>query len=125
MFGVDESAVSEDGKAFLQKFMDIYTSIVFNEKYNGFVSSIAVEGHTDTQGTYEHNMELSEARANSVKDYCISAECGVDAAYFDSLQTMLQAVGYSYDRPVYQDNGEVDMAASRRVSFRFIINFAG
>ena len=125
LFGVDESAVSEEGKTFLQKFMGIYTSIVFNEKYNGFVSSIAVEGHTDTQGTYEHNMELSEARANSVKDYCISAECGVDAAYFETLQTMLQAVGYSYDRPVYQENGEVDMAASRRVSFRFIINFAG
>lgn len=125
LFGVDESAVSEEGKAFLQKFMGIYTSVVFNEKYSGFVSSIAVEGHTDTQGTYEHNAELSQARANSVKDYCISAECGVDAAYFETLQTMLEAVGYSYDRPVYQENGEVDMAASRRVSFRFIINFAG
>ena len=125
LFGVDESTISEEGKTFLQKFMGIYTTIVFNEKYNGFVSSIAVEGHTDTQGTYEHNVELSQARANSVKDYCISAECGVDAAYFETLQTMLEAVGYSYDRPVYQENGEVDMDASRRVSFRFIINFAG
>lgn len=125
LFGVDESAISEEGKTFLQKFMGIYTSIVFNEEYNGFISRIMVEGHTDTQGTYEHNVELSNARANSVRDYCISTECGVDTAYFDTLQTMLEAVGYSYDKPIYKDNGEVDMDASRRVSFRFIINFEG
>lgn len=125
LFGEDESAIFEDGKVFLQKFMEIYTSVVFNEKYSGFVSRIVVEGHTDTQGSYDHNQKLSEARANSVMAYCLSAECGVDATYTEALQTMLEAVGYSYDKPIYLENGEVDMAASRRVSFRFIINFEG
>lgn len=123
LFGVSESVISAEGKTFLKKFMEIYTSVVFNEKYSGFVSNIMVEGHTDTQGSYELNKKLSEERANSVRDYCISAECGVDAAYAEALQTMLQAIGYSYDKPIYNENGEVDLDASRRVSFRFIINF--
>lgn len=125
LFGVSESAISQEGRDFLQKFMQIYVSVVFNEKYNGFVSRIMVEGHTDTQGSYEFNQKLSEERANSVLEYCLSEECGIDAAYSESLQTMLQAIGYSYDRPIYKDNGEVDMDASRRVSFRFVINFEG
>ena len=122
LFGVNESEISADGKAFLQKFMGVYTSVVFDQKYEGFISKIMVEGHTDTNGSYELNKNLSEARANSVKDYCLSADCGVDSVYAGSLQTMLEAIGYSYDKPIYKENGEVDMDASRRVSFRFIIN---
>lgn len=122
LFGVNESEISSDGKEFLQKFMGVYTSVVFDQKYEGFISKIMVEGHTDTNGSYELNKTLSEARANSVRDYCLSTDCGVDSAYTGSLQTMLEAIGYSYDKPIYKENGEVDMDASRRVSFRFIIN---
>lgn len=122
LFGVDESAVSDEGKAFLKQFMNVYTSVVFSDKYENFVSKIMVEGHTDTNGSYEHNKTLSQARADSVKEYCLSAECGVDAAYAELLSAMLEAVGYSYDKPIYDENGEVNMDASRRVSFRFIIN---
>ncbi|MBO5870914.1 MAG: OmpA family protein [Clostridia bacterium] len=122
LFAVNESAVSDDGKAFLQKFMDVYTTVVFGEKYKGFISKIMIEGHTDPTGSYELNQTLSKARADSVKDYCLSAECGVDAAYLTTLQGMTETIGYSCDKPIYDANGEVDLAASRRVAFRFIIN---
>jgi len=122
LFDVNESAISADGKAFLQKFMTVYTSVVFGDKYQGFISKIMVEGHTDTNGSYELNQTLSKARADSVKDYCLSAECGVDTAYATTLQSMLETIGYAYDKPIYDENGEVDMDASRRVSFRFIVN---
>lgn len=122
LFGSNESVISNEGKTFLQQFMQVYTSVVFSDKYTDFVSKIMVEGHTDTRGEYDMNLELSQARADSVRDYCLSAECGVDAAYTDALNQMLQAIGYSYDKPIYDANGEVDMDASRRVSFRFIIN---
>ena len=122
LFAVNESTISADGKAFLQKFMEAYTTVVFSEKYQGFISKIMVEGHTDTDGAYEMNQALSKARADSVKDYCLSAECAVDAAHIATLQTMLETIGYSCDKPIYDANGEVDMAASRRVSFRFIVN---
>ena len=119
---MNESAISADGKAFLQKFMGVYTTVVFGDKYQGFISKIMVEGHTDTNGSYELNQTLSKDRADSVKDYCLSAECGVDTAYATTLQSMLETIGYAYDKPIYDENGEVDMDASRRVSFRFIVN---
>lgn len=122
LFGVNEYNISAEGKAFLQKFIQIYTSVVFSDKYESFVSTIMVEGHTDTNGGYEMNQKLSQARADSVKDYCLSADCGVEQAYASVLQEMLQAVGYSYDKPIYDENGKVNMDASRRVSFRFIVN---
>lgn len=122
LFDVNETAVSEEGKAFLTKFMDAFASVVLGEKYEGFISKIMVEGHTDTNGSYDRNLQLSNERADNVKAYFLSADCGVDANYTGKLQDMLVAMGYAYDKPVYDENGEVDMDASRRVSFRFVVN---
>ena len=120
LFGVDSSDVSADGQAFLAQFINVYTSVVFNEKYSGFVSTIMVEGHTDTSGDYDYNLELSQKRADSVKAYCLS----VENDHADALAEMLVAAGYSYTNPIYDENGEVDMNASRRVAFRFLINLS-
>lgn len=125
LFDVNESAISGNGKELLKEFIAVYTSVVFSKDYEGFVSKILVEGHTDTSGSRELNQILSLERAESVKDYCLSADCGIDPAYVSELQTMLEAVGYGYDKPVYDENGEVDMEASRRVSFKFVVNTAG
>lgn len=120
LFGVNETAVSDDGKVFLKQFLDVYTSVVFSDTYEDFVSAIMVEGHTDTNGDYDYNLTLSQDRAESVKAYCLSSECG--GANAALLETMLQAKGYSYDRPICNDAGEIDLDASRRVSFRFLID---
>ena len=121
LFGGDSAVLTEEGKAFLNKFVNAYTSIVFSDKYEGFVSKTMVEGHTApvSGSTYESGLPLSEQRANNVKDYCVSSETGVDTS---KLASALEAIGYSNSKPVKDENGNVDMAASRRVSFRFIIN---
>lgn len=125
LFASDEYEVSADGKEFLKKFMSVYTSVVFDEKYADFVSKIMVEGHTDTNGSYEMNLELSQNRADSVKNFCLSADCGISAEHTQALTDTMEAIGYSYDYPILDRNGEVDMDASRRVSFRFQINLEG
>lgn len=122
LFEVSEYEISADGKDFLKKFTEIYTSVVYSEAYADFVSKVLIEGHTDTSGSYEMNLELSQNRAESVKNYCASPECGLDASYAETFLASLEAVGYSFDKPVYDAEGNVDMAASRRVSFRFLIN---
>lgn len=121
LFGGDSAALTDEGKAFLNKFVDAYASIVFSDKYDGFVSKTMVEGHIApvAGGTYESGLPLSEERANNVKDYCLSSETGVDTSKLDSN---FEAVGYSNTKPIQDKDGNVDMAASRRVSFRFIIN---
>lgn len=121
LFGGDSAVLTEEGKDFLNKFVEAYTSIIFSEKYDGFVSKTVVEGHTApvSGSTYESGLPLSEERADNVKNYCVSSETGIDTG---RLAANLEAVGYSNSRPVLDADGNGDKAASRRVSFRFVIN---
>lgn len=121
LFGGDSAELTADGKAFLNKFMKAYTTVVYSDEYNGFISKTMVEGHTAplANSTYASGLQLSEERAENVKSYCLSKESGVNASEFADA---FEAVGYSNSKPVYNDAGEVDLEASRRVSFRFMVN---
>lgn len=121
LFGGDSATITADGKTLLNKFLNAYIGIIYNEKYDGFIEKTIVEGHTAplANSTYESGLPLSEERANNVKDYCLSAESGADVA---KLSTMLEAKGMSNSKPVYDANGEIDLAACRRVSFRLVVN---
>ena len=121
LFDVEAYAVSQEGRDMLSKFLKAYTSVIFNEKYNGFVSTIEIEGHSDPTGNPDYNRTLSEYRANNVMEYCLSASNGLDSETTSRLASMVTAQGYSSDRPIYKQDGTVDLDASRRVSFRFVI----
>ena len=120
LFGGDSAELTREGKAFLNKFVKVYSDIIFSEEYDGFISKTIVEGHTApvTGSTYESGLPLSEKRAKNVMKYCVSKEIGVDTA---KLKSTLEAIGCSNSEPVYDKNGNVDMAASRRVSFKFVV----
>lgn len=124
LFATDSYTVSAAGKELLKQFVQIYTGVIFHDTYSGFVSQIVIEGHTDTTGTYDYNMTLSQNRADAVMTYLLSQEAGVDQETAALLKDTMMAVGYSYDQPIYDANGKVDLAASRRVSFRFLIDIA-
>ncbi|MBR0467143.1 MAG: OmpA family protein [Clostridia bacterium] len=121
LFGGDSAELTGEGKAFLNKFIKAYTSVASSEKYNSFIAKTMVEGHTApvSGSTYESGLQLSEERALNVKNYCLSSETGVDVS---AISNKLENIGYSNSKPVYDSNGNVNMAASRRVSFRFIVN---
>ncbi len=121
LFGGDSAVLTDKGKTFLNKFIKVYTTVVFSEKYEGFVSKTLIEGHTApiAGSTYESGLPLSKQRAENVKNYCLSAETGVDTA---KLSAALEAVGCSNSKPVYGKDGKVDLAACRRVSFRFMVS---
>lgn len=67
-------------------------------------SPIIVEGHADSQGNDDHNLVLSQARAESVRDYLISR--GLDA-------NRVVAKGYGETRPI-ADNGSPEGRANNR-----------
>ena len=114
LFDVDSTELSEEGKAYLNGFIAAYSEVLLAEAQQGTVAKILVEGHTDTDGSHEYNQDLSERRAASVSDYCIQQE--------PQLASLIESKGYSFDQPILDANGKVDMDASRRVVFKFMLS---
>ncbi len=125
LFDVDAFAVTAEGKDMLSRFLTAYTSVIFSKEYDGFVNSIEIEGHSDPTGDPYYNRTLSQYRADNVMEYCLSDENGLDSETTEKLADMVTAQGYSSDRPIYKEDGTVDLNACRRVSFRFVIAVLG
>lgn len=121
LFASGKSDLSGDAKAFLNDFIIALSSVIGDEKYDGFISKIEIQGHTNTDGEYEAHKILSQERADSVRDYSLSIE-SLDAATKAKLESIFVPVGYSHDYPIYNEDGSVNMAASRRVEFVFYIS---
>ena len=123
LFGGDSAELSAEGKAFLDDFIGAYMEVIMDEKYDGFISTTVVEGHTAplSGSTYESGLPLSIERAETVRNYCLTSET-LDDTELALLSLMLEAEGLSNSRPVLDANGNVDINASRRVSFKFNIN---
>ena len=73
LFSYNSSKLTKDGKAYLDKFLKVYADVVTAEDFNGKISSVRIEGHTDISGDYDYNLKLSEKRAESVAEYCKKA----------------------------------------------------
>ncbi len=124
LFGGDSAELSAGGKTFLNKFIKAYSNVITSSEFDGFIKYVYVEGHTaPVQGsTYESGMPLSKQRAENVKNYCVSDKTGIDSATRTKLSSTLKPVGLSNSKPVKDASGNIDMEASRRVTFRFVIN---
>ncbi len=114
LFASDSAELSEEGKEFLEQFVQAYSDGILTKGHGEQVSQILIEGHTDSDGSYDYNMALSEKRAKAVADYCISLQ--------PELAPYLQIKGCSFDEPVLRPDGSEDKDASRRVVFKFILN---
>jgi OOP family OmpA-OmpF porin len=68
--------------------------------------TVEVGGHTDNTGSRITNLRLSQARANTVREYLISK--GVDGS-------RITAKGYGPDKPVAENTTATGRAANRRV----------
>ena len=88
------------------------------DEYKDYVGEIIIEGHTDTAGSYITNLELSQNRALAVAKYCLQMS-GLSNATKQELQQIMTAKGRSYSDPIYNQDGSVNMDASRRVEFKF------
>jgi len=69
---------------------------------------LEISGHTDNVGKAEHNMELSQKRAESVKTYFVGK--GIQ-------ENRLTAVGYGMDKPITANKTKADKAKNRRTEF--------
>jgi outer membrane protein OmpA-like peptidoglycan-associated protein len=67
---------------------------------------LSVEGHTDSDGTDESNLKLSEARAKAVVEAITKG--GIDAA-------RLSSAGFGEEKPIADNSTAEGKAKNRRV----------
>jgi len=75
---------------------------------NPQLTLVEVQGHTDARASDEYNMKLSQARAESARNYLISK--GVDAS-------RLTARGYGETQPIADNTTKEGMSQNRRTEF--------
>ena len=120
LFDVDSNELNETGKEFFRTFMPVYLDVLFQKDFEDYIAEIIVEGHTDSSGTYMHNLELSQKRAFSVAEYCVQEDN--DFLTKDAvarLRELITVNGCADKAPVYNADGSVNDEASRRVEVKF------
>ena len=120
LFDTDKSNLKASGKKELDRFMKGYFKVLLNDKFKDNIAEIIVEGHTDTKGTYDYNLELSQKRALSVARYCLNSKnLDLDSDQKQDLRRMITANGRSFSNPIRKSDGSIDKNKSRRVVFQF------
>lgn len=120
LFEYGKANLTKSSKQELQKIIPVYLSVLLQDAYKDYIAEIIIEGHTDTSGTYQTNVELSSERAMSVADFCLDEKNGLNETQIARLQNLLTVNGRSFSAPIYKSNStEIDMDASRRVEIKF------
>ncbi len=117
-FETGRSVIKEEGQALLDRFIPVYLDVLLRDRYSDYLGEIIIEGHTDSSGSYDGNLKLSQDRALQVALYCLNMP-SLTRSQKLRLQQILTAKGRSYSDLVYDENGLENAAASRRVEFKF------
>lgn len=120
LFGFDSADLSSAGTAFLKDFLPLYISVLLSDEFRPYISEIIIEGHTDTDGRYMYNLNLSQKRAYSVAAYCLDERTSfLPTEQLNDLRGIMTANGKSFSNPIYKADGSVDAEKSRRVEIKF------
>ncbi len=102
----------DTGKATIQSMSyGLLDEVVTVLKNHSEITKVRVEGHTDSDGELEFNMQLSKDRAAAVVEYITSH--GID-------EGRLVSQGFGPDRPVASNDTADGKASNRRVEFHII-----
>ncbi|HYG63800.1 MAG TPA: OmpA family protein [Thermoanaerobaculia bacterium] len=98
LFDVNSAVIDSSGRSTLEDVAGVL------DEYDK--TAVVIQGHTDATGSEEHNQELSERRATSVRNYLVGR--GVD-------DDRLSAVGFGEGYPVASNDSESGRQQNRRV----------
>lgn len=120
MFDYDDTTLSDEGQAVLRQVLPIYCHVLLSDKYADNVAEIIIDGYTDTDGTYEYNLDLSQRRSLAVAQFLLETEGEfLNGSESETLREILTVNGHSMSNPVLDSQGNIDMDASRRVEVKF------
>jgi chemotaxis protein MotB len=117
LFNQGQYELKEDSKKELRQILHKYISTLFeNPEIKQHIESIVIEGHTNTDGEYLFNLDLSQKRALEVMKFLFSLDFNNEL----ELKRYVSASGKSYSETILK-NGEEDKNASRRIEIKFRI----
>ncbi len=122
-FETGKATIRDEGRAFLDRFVPVYLDVLLRDEYADYLGEIIIEGHTDSTGTYNSNLKLSQDRALQVALYCLDMP-SLTRAQKARLQQILTATGRSSSDLILGPDGREDPDASRRVEFKFSLRDA-
>ncbi len=99
LFDVDRAELKPEARSALEKLVTQITA--------AGPGTVVIEGHTDSTGTEEHNLDLSQRRAQAVRDYLARQEALKDYRF--------EVYGYGESRPVASNDTPEGRARNRRV----------
>ncbi len=105
LFEVNKASLQPAAKANLEDLATILN------KYAD--TDVLIEGHTDSSGSEEYNLTLSEQRAQSVSNYLAGLQ--VDATRFTIM-------GYGESQPIADNATQMGKQANRRVELAIMAN---
>lgn len=126
LFDFKSSKLKPKFSEILNDFFPRYLDVITDDRYKDNIEEIRIEGHTDSQGGYEYNMELSQDRTRAVLNHCL----GIIPARMVLQDTTLEqwtkarimANGLSYSHLILNPDGSENPELSRRVEFRIRTN---
>jgi len=115
LFDKGSAVLKEGAKVELKKVFEEYIgALVTNPKIRPHLDKIIIEGHTDSDGGYIYNLNLSQKRALAVMNYLLT----LDLAKEHNIKPLMIASGRAYFDPI-KINGVEDKDASRRIEIKF------
>ncbi len=105
LFGYDKSAITADASKKLSDLTDILNK--YPDTY------VLVEGHTDSKGSEDYNMDLSKRRAQSVASFLRQKNVS---------DSRIKTAYYGENQPKYPNDSDANMAKNRRVEFAIYAN---
>lgn len=112
LFDIDSAKIKSAGQQFLKSFVPVYSKAIFSsEKIADQIQYVVIEGHTSSSGSWDHNMQLSLDRADSVSN-------AISYLSFDGKDRFLASMLVA-GRGESESDQKVDNPGDRKVTFRF------
>ncbi len=124
-FAINRADIPVAGIEFLQKIVPKMAATLCSEEFRREIESIVIEGHTDSTGSDERNLPLSQERSLRVVQESLRVLAGTASGDGQSNRgcflELLSATGRGSVEPVRDQAGQEDFNRSRRVIFKIRI----
>jgi outer membrane protein OmpA-like peptidoglycan-associated protein len=116
-FEFGKSALSPTADQFLEDVLPFYVEALCGPLRNK-IDSLAIEGHTDDQGSDVYNLKLSQERSLAVMVKGLQVIQATEPTAYQCFQAITSATGRGRQDLIYDSMAMVNREKSRRVIFK-------